>query len=121
MGYRSEVGILITLPNNVKAQEIIDKFKNAWGEDFDKMFEVDTDSVNDCVYLKIDDVKWYEGKDFGFKEVNNVMELVRNWESHYDTGGVHYIRIGENYEDVEEIVSGDVEEYLSLCRTIELP
>lgn len=121
MGYRSDIGILITLPENVSAKEIIDKFRKAYGEeDFDDYFEVDED-VRGCVYLHVSDVKWYEGKDFGYKEVNNVMELVRNWEEHFKTGGIHYIRIGEAYDDLEEIVNGDVEEYLGVSRTIELP
>ena len=122
MGYRSEVAMLITLPENVSARKIINRFKKIWGDyNFEEDFEVDTTSVEGCVYLAISDIKWYEGKQFGFKEVNGVMELVRNWEDYYRTGGVHYIRIGENYDDVEEIISGEVNEYLGLRRSIELP
>ena len=123
MGYRSEVAILITLPENVSARKVINKFKKAWGDyNFEEDFEVDTESVNGCVYIGTKgDLKWYEGKQFGYKEVNDFMELVRNWEDYYETGGVHFLRIGENFDDVEEIVSGEVDEFLQLTRSISLP
>ena len=120
MGYRSDISILITLPEKVSAEEVIDKFRKAWDRqeaDFDKYFEINQ-NVNGCVFLGISDVKWYE---YTFEEVTNVMELVRHWDEHYESGGVHYIRLGEDYEDIEEIVSGDCEEYLSLVRYVALP
>lgn len=118
MGYRSDIGMLITLPENVSAKEIVDRFRKAWGEkDFETDFEVDED-VRGCVFLHIDDVKWYENF---YEEVDNVMEIVNNWEDTYKTGGIHFVRIGEEYDDVEEIVKGDVKEFLGMSRTIELP
>ena len=115
MGYRSEVDILINLPKHVSAQKMVDKFKKAWGEDFDI---VDTTSVKNCVFLSIDWVKWYEGT---YKEVDNIMKLVNRWESHYKTGGIHFVRIGESIEDTEEIISGDCERILNVERIVTLP
>lgn len=121
MGYRSGVSILITLPENVSARKVINKFKKAWGEDFKDYFTTDDKSVDGCLYIGTkEDLKWYTGC-YGFEEVNRFMEIVNHWEEHFETGGIHFIRLGENYDDVEEIVSGDVMEYLSLNRIVELP
>lgn len=122
MGYRSEISVLVTLPKNVSARKVVNAFKKAWGDyDFKECFEVDSASVEGCVYIgTIEDLKWYTGS-LGFEEVNNFMELINHWEEHFKSGGVHFIRIGESYDDVEEIVSGDVKQYLSLNRVVELP
>lgn len=121
MGYRSEINILITLPENVSARKVINKFKKAWGEDFNEYFSTDDECVENCLYIGTkEDLKWYEGS---FEAVTNFMELVRNWEDYYKTGGIHFIRLGENYDDIEEICSGDVMnmKYLGLSRTTTLP
>lgn len=119
MGYRSEVGILVTLPNNVSGNEIIAKFKNAFGKYFDECFEIDNEeSIKGLVYIhtKIC-LKWYEGCE-GYEDVTNTMRLIRSWEDDYKDGGISYLRIGEDLEDTEEEYYGEPERYLCCERSI---
>ena len=121
MGYRSEISILVTLPKRVSAQKIINEFKKAWGEDFNDYFSTDKKCVANCVYIGTkEDLKWYEGI-FGYEEVNRFMDIVYHWKDHFKSGGIHYIRLGEDFSDTEEIVNGEVEEYLQVNRIVELP
>ena len=120
MGYRSEIGILITLPESVKGEEIINKFKKAWcyGE-LEDCFDIDDEeSMKGFVFIhsKID-LKWYEGFE-GFEDVNNTMKLIRSWEDMYSTGGISFLRIGEDYEDNEEEYYGEPDRYMCLERSM---
>ena len=116
MGYRSEVGVLITVPLKVNSDKLLNKIKKAWGEDFEKCFEI-KQFVEDYRYLALhcDWIKWYES----YGCVKRFMDFIRSWE--YASGGVHYVRIGESLEDLEELIYGCPEKYIEIERYMSLP
>ena len=116
MGYRSEIGILVTLPRGVKASTMLKKMFGAWEEnDFNYCFEV-KERHEEFNYLFVHtkhDIKWYEDC---YQDVTKTMKFIRDFEKHYKTGGVHYLRIGESIEDVEEELRGECERIIQLER-----
>ena len=115
MGYRSEVGVLITVPDKVNSSKLVEKIAGIYGNcfysDFDVVKEFKKDE-NRYIYFHCDWVKWYES----FKDVKAFMKFISSWEKHYKTGGVDFVRIGESYEDLEENVYGDPQEYIRVER-----
>ena len=115
MGYRSEVGVLITVPDKVNSNKLVEKIAKIYGDcfrsDFDVVKEFKKDD-NRFIYLHCDWVKWYES----FEDVKAFMGFISSWENHYKTGGVDFVRIGESYEDLEENVYGDPQEYIRVER-----
>lgn len=110
MGYRSEVGCLITVPNKTNSDNLAKKIANIYKFDDVKVFE--QWGVR-YIYLHDNWVKWYEDV---FDDVKAFMEFIHSWP--YKTGGVHFLRIGESYDDVEEYVNGDPQEYIQLERSM---
>lgn len=121
MGYRSEIGCLITCPVKVSAGKIIQKLRGVWGddEDFNSCFKVSEFSNGEdrFVYVHADWLKWYDGS---YDDVTAFMEFIRSWEDRYQSGGVHYVRIGESLGDVEEEIHGDPQQYINVYSTMEL-
>ena len=115
MGYRSEVGILITLPENTTKNEIIKELASEWKEEeFNDCFSVVELNEGKCVYIHTEyDLKWYEDI---YEDVKGTMEWINDFEERYDTGGVHFLRIGENLDDTEEIIVGEPERYIEFYR-----
>ena len=109
MGYRSEIGVMITMPKHAKYEDIIKRFRKGWNddEDFDYCFEIKRKEYYGDRFIFIHskiDLKWYEGS---FKDVDGFMDVIRKWTDTYKTGGVHYVRIGERVDDLEEEIYGD--------------
>jgi hypothetical protein len=48
------------------------------------------------------------------------MDFVNSWDDNYKDGGIHYLRIGEDYDDIEEIVYGEPMKYIHLFRYMKL-
>jgi len=123
MGYRSEIGVMVTMPKHAKYEDIIKRFRKGWNddEDFDHCFDIKTKEYYGDRFIFIRtkvDLKWYEGT---FKEVDNFMKVIRNWTNNYKTGGVHYVRIGESVDDLEEEIFGDIEECVQIQRSMYAP
>ena len=110
MGYRSEVGCLITVPAKVNSEKLVKKIHSLY--QFDNVKILDRYGVR-LIYLHDSWVKWYEEC---YDDVKAFMEFVHNWP--YKTGGVHFLRIGESYDDVEEIVKGEPQEYIQMERSM---
>ncbi len=110
MGYRSEVGVLITVPNKVNSDKLVKKISNLIS-DYDSV-EVYNKYGGRFVYLHWDWVKWYES----FEDVHDFMEFLGLWP--YKTGGAHFMRIGESADDTEEAYYGNPEEYIDLHRSM---
>ena len=113
MGYRSEIGCLVTCPKHVAGSKIISRFKKAFGEDFDACFDVKqfSNGEDSFVYIHGDWLKWYEDS---YSDVMAFMDIVHTWEDHYKTGGVHFVRIGESLGDIEEDYRGDPQQYIEV-------
>ena len=113
MGYRSEVGILITVPARMTAESIVMALSKKW-TDWHECFETSKFKENGIQFVYVHtkfDIKWYEET---YEDVKATMKAIHNWK--YKTGGCHYIRIGESWEDTEEIVAGDPAKYLNFYR-----
>lgn len=110
MGYRSEVGVLITVPDKVNSDKLVKKI-NSLINDYDSV-EFYNKYGGRFVYLRWDWVKWYDS----FDDIHDFMEFLGSWP--YKTGGVHFMRIGESSEDVEEAFYGSPQEYIDLHRSM---
>ena len=118
MGYRSEIGILITIPEETNSDELISKIKDLWGDDFYDCFSVKKFSEGKYNFLTFHSnwIKWYGT----YTCVMNVENFIENWEDNYKTGGIHFIRIGEDYDDFEEKYYGTPEKYIDCVRYLEI-
>ena len=116
MGYRSEIGILITCPKRVSGDKIISRMKKAWntenGDDLEKDFSITEvlDGKHRYVGFHCDWIKWYES----FDCVRKVMDYIGTWDENYKSGGVHFVRIGESLGDIDEMCFGDPESYIDV-------
>ena len=123
MGYRSEIGVMVTMPKHVKYENVINRFRNCWNSqsDFDHCFDVKCNAYGGDRFVFIHtkfDLKWYEGT---YDEVTKFMQVIRNWQDIYKSGGVHYVRIGESIEDLEEECRGNIEECVQIERSMYSP
>jgi hypothetical protein len=116
MGYRSQVASII-----YEKKEVMDKFKQ---ENAD-LIKILDDEFNDgslkylgsadydFIYLNGNDWKWYPS----YKEVkawHDLMDLAEKKEL-----AVEFVRIGEEYDDVEVDCRNDYQYYLNVERFIE--
>jgi hypothetical protein len=116
MGYRSQVASII-----YEKKEVMDKFKQ---ENAD-LIKILDDEFNDgslkylgsadydFIYLNGNDWKWYQT----YKEVktwHDLMDLAEKKEL-----AVEFVRIGEEYDDVEVDCRNDYQYYLNVERFIE--
>lgn len=118
MGYRSEVGVLITVPDKVNSDKLLEKIEKVYGKYFRNDFDVIKQFKKDnfrFIYLHCDWIKWYES----FKDVQAFMEFISLWKENYKTGGVDFVRIGESNDDLEEAVYGDPQDFLRIERYME--
>ena len=119
MGYRSQVASII-----YDTKENMDKFKadNSDGiKELESHFENNNDeglsyqsnSDHDIIFLKGNDWKWYSTYT-DVKAWHNLMNLAK------EKGlSVEFIRVGEDYEDIEVDYINDSECYLNVERFIE--
>ena len=118
MGYRSEIGVLITVPVRVNSDKLIGKIAHIWGDDFNDCFSVKKFKENGIHFIALhcDWIKWYES----YTCVRKFMNFIASWENHYKTGGVSYIRIGEDECDVDDQCYGEPSKYIELVRYMEV-
>jgi hypothetical protein len=123
MGYRSNIVTLIYPDNNsnkdaVESYEALKTFMNTAFKEVAYTFHRDMewhDNMN-CLKFKIDDAKWYDSYP-DVQAFNSMMEFFRDEEHGYCT---EFIRIGEDYDDVETEQTGGMPLHLlSVNRSIE--
>ena len=122
MSYYSEVGVKIYSPVGYTADKIWEAYtkavvaKGGSAAFVEKLFTKHI--VGNMLVLHVDGVKWYDGDPCveGMREIlNGIQEL-----SEELGGGYHFMRIGEQYDDVEEHICGDVDNYINCVRYIDL-
>lgn len=116
MGYRSDVRFCMKKEN---FEEIREKVRNLASDDKDMMDNLDVkkEYADGAVAFGWDYVKWYTGYEIVDLFENYMNELTRK-EIEYS-----YIRIGEDYEDIETrdyYVNGICVDKMSILRTIEI-
>ena len=95
MGYRSEVLIVTDLIN----QELVEILENEndYSEKLQfQITDVRTNKEIDCLMIKWDYAKWYDG----YEDVDRIMNAINKIE---DEDSFGFIRIGEEFVDVEVI------------------
>ena len=119
MGYRSEVSSVI-----YAKKDVMDKFKTDYSDKLkalevyfennkDEGMSYESNSDYDIIFLKGSSWKWYETYT-GVKAWHELMDLAT------ERGlSVEFIRIGEDYEDIEVDYINDSECYLNVERFIE--
>ena len=115
MGYRSDVCMRIEFENAeqlLKAMQKLVEFEM----EADKQAIVKGWNGCDVMIVQWLSVKWYD--DF-YSDVKEIMEWFKGLEN--DCKGAHYMRIGEDYTDLEEIVIGEPYDYISLNRSFDIP
>jgi hypothetical protein len=115
MGYRSSIGVLFTLPDKIKSKKVADDLLKVYPDLYDDFTLTCIKEDHEYLYLRTkNDLKWYDS----YIEVSNFMEFLRDFDEKYKGGGVHFLRIGENYEDNEEIIYGDIEKCIQFQRSM---
>lgn len=112
MGYRSEIGVLITVPDKVNSDKLLTRVCGIIN-DYDSV-ELFSKYNHRFIHLHWDWVKWYDAYD----DVRKFMDFIRSWEDRYKTGGVHMVRIGEQIEDIEEFIYGEPELFIEVQRSM---
>lgn len=97
MGYRSEIRIITSKEGYEKLNEFVEQYLKDTEED-NLLKECDIKNIGkEQCYFGWNDIKWHEND---FKDVDAIMEgLNYLGENEYS---YRYMRIGENYEDIEE-------------------
>tara|TARA_B110000503_G_C7068001_1_gene379641 strand:- start:166 stop:552 length:387 start_codon:yes stop_codon:yes gene_type:complete len=124
MGYRSDVTIMM-YPRNDKDFAMLKLFVD---ETFPDKFEVHEDNNRTkgfkYLLLEIDSIKWYDS----YEEVQKYTKAFNEWDDMFADDGdpkhtdplVHYefMRVGEEYEDVEYHSSYGADHNLNLSREV---
>lgn len=97
MGYRSEIRIITSKEGYEKLNEFVEQYLKDTEED-NLLKECDIKNIGkEQCYFGWNDIKWHEND---FKDVDAIMEGLNHLgENEYS---YRYMRIGENYEDIEE-------------------
>lgn len=97
MGYRSEIRIITSKKGYEKLNEFVEQYLKDTEED-NLLKECDIKNIGkEQCYFGWNDIKWREND---FKDVDAIMEGLNHLgENEYS---YRYMRIGENYEDIEE-------------------
>lgn len=121
MGYRSDIVALIypdadgVKPGDYEALKTL--MNTAFKEVADTFYEdMEWHDKMKCLKFMMNDVKWYDSYP-DVQAFNNMMEFFRDEEHGYCT---EFVRIGEDYDDVETTQTGGMLLYLlSVRRSIE--
>lgn len=120
MGYRSSVAAVLYVTDKTRMPEL-----KLWlTENFPvEEFSEDIRWFDRGIILECDDVKWYDS----FPDVqkfNNAaqafIDLFCAYNKEVFAGAYEFMRIGEEYEDIETIREGEYEPFLECNRTISI-
>ena len=118
MGYRSDVAAVLYVTNKddfpVLKLWLIENFPV-------KEFEGDVRWFDRGIVLECDDVKWYDDSP-DVKKFNNAaqafIDLFCTDQDEVPEGAYEFMRIGEEYEDIESISQGSCAYFLDCSRSI---
>ena len=117
MSYRSNVAIMITAENKDNFKKYLEELKT------DKLLkelvlcgEISDNGV-DGIRLSWENIKWYNT--FGTYPEINAFEDWLDKIIEDDATSYHFIRIGEDLEDIEERVEGDPKYWVYITRKLE--
>ena len=114
MGYNSEVCVRFDIPTRMTQDSFIKRIekdcKCKLSNLFDKIYKKDK-----VLYLYTGWVKWYNN----FPDVENFENFVHNFEDKFKTGGVHFIRIGEDLGDIDDYSFGNPSDYISIIEQVD--
>lgn len=130
MGYRSEVAVRIEVPSCTTAEKLIEKINIEYvklEELFDDVVIEKNDTI-EIIKLHVNDIKWYHSytdvskfetflDDFEI-EIEEREENNDEMDFYNHNGACHFIRIGENYDDLEERCFGNLYDYMGICRYV---
>lgn len=117
MGYRSDVAVIITAENEENFKKYLEELKT------DKLLKelLDygeiTDNGVDGIRLRWDNIKWYNSL-HTFPEIDAFEDWLLKIAEDEGTS-YHFVRIGEELDDVEERVEGDPIYWVYITRTLE--
>ena len=117
MGYYSDVAVRIEIAEGYDVNKVIENFK----ENFNNEYEV-FDLENHLHYVKRGIVicgyslKWYDS----FGDVQAFYKWCEEQEADNENiEGIHFVRIGEDLDDIEERVYGELWDYIHIRRDFE--
>lgn len=119
MGYRSDVAYVIKFPD----KDSLNAFKvSTMFEDKDMreaMADCETVEDHNIIRFSVESVKWYES----YPDVDSHVRLMDAACNELFKAGCRFVRIGEDYDDVEVVDKGDnmldAWEHLSIHRSFE--
>lgn len=121
MGYRSEVLVLVYPRSGEDSLLKYDQLKTLMNTTFKEVYDYWDDPYftwedkHRVLKFACEDVKWYES----YPEVASFMhfiDMVDQLDYEFE-----FVRLGENYEDIETRYSNDCEWYTSVRREVEVP
>lgn len=142
MGYRSEVAVRLELPKGMSSSFMMQKIVEAIGGEVNNMFEhykIETIATDvECITLYDSYIKWYSlYSDViafnnllqwfeGLIEENNLQTMngskqfyVEDVDYNFE-GAYHFVRIGEDLNDIEEKTVGNLWDWIHIVREIRI-
>lgn len=119
MGYRSDVHILFYA--DPREREVFPTIR-LW---FDEVYPdkpdggpwLTVDKGDDYIYVKYNDVKWYDS----YADVQAVHKALEEFADTFpDTGCYEFVRIGESQTDIERTDFGETDARLNITREVTL-
>jgi len=104
MGYRSNVAVMITAENKENFNRYLKELKESEDEALQSIIEDSdmADNGEDAIRLNWEDVKWYED----YEDVGAFEDWLESITGDEGTS-YHFVRIGEDLDDIEERIEGD--------------
>lgn len=121
MGYYSQVCFRIEGAKenlNLFVRDLKDRFiKNNYEEDFFNDEFARLIENEDYIIIYFPSCKWYDFVDNHFAQI--ITKIVKEYHFGKNLIEYHFIKIGEDLEDIEEYFTENLEEYLYIKREIE--
>lgn len=130
MGYRSEIAIRIEVPTCTTAEKLLERINKDYVI-LEKLFDeivVKQEAYFEAIKFEViklhaSYVKWYDS----FNDVCNFNRFLDDFgdeceetnEELKQDGAYHFLRIGEDWGDIEEKYRGNLFSYMSLVRSID--
>lgn len=140
MGYRSDVAIRLELPKGMKSEDVLSKLGKFTNNEYTNLFNnIKTKNITEdveCILLLAESIKWYSD----YSDVKSVKEFLRWFEEEIDNnetlldtnkfyigeklnfhfyGAYHFVRIGEDLNDIEEYQYGNLWDWIYVIREID--
>ena len=123
MSYYSDVAVRIEVSEGYDVNKVIEDFKENFNNeyevfDLERCLEISSD--NQVVTFWVYGIKWHDW----FDEVKALFKWFAKQEEQIelclgDIKGIQFVRIGERLDDNEDIVYGNLNEYIHISRSFE--